>query len=289
MAKTRAHASWNGLSPQQRQTLEEWLFEDGLSYNEALKRAKRELGYKGERSSLRRFYEERNRERMLLGFAEAGKTLATVEGTPVSLEALRETGMKVAAQIFFKLVTERPEQMKDWLPLARLLANGEKNQAWRRVKDEENEIRREALDLARTKFHYDTVEQALEALPQLQEMELARLDPNLAELEYNRRLNKLRQRLFGEAMPELLPETPEEKAHPELVERKMHEAQQRQRERWARKNEAWRQELAERQRQEQQRMKVEKPGEPSPTELAEKYEKLRRLTHGETSDGAVNE
>jgi hypothetical protein len=257
MAKTKSQAAWNGLSVKQRRTLEEWLFEEGLSYNEALARAKKELGFKGQRSSVRRFYEERNRERTLLGFAAAGKMLTAVAGAPVSQEDLRDAGMKVAAQVFFKLVTERPEQAKDWLPLAKLLAQGERSAAWREVKDAENEIRRAALDFARTKHQYDMIGQALKAMPELEEMAEAQRDPEVTKYERNRRMNDLRKQMFGESIPELLPETPEEEADPELVERKMEEAKQRQNEEWARQQVEIQKENAELRRRE---LEAKRPG-----------------------------
>jgi len=64
MTKVKLNASWNGLSPKQRRTLESWLFDEKLGYQEALERARKELGFKGAMSSLRRFYSRPSQERL---------------------------------------------------------------------------------------------------------------------------------------------------------------------------------------------------------------------------------
>ena len=44
MRKMREDSTWNGLTGEQRQKLETWLFEKNLGYAEALKRAHKEFG-----------------------------------------------------------------------------------------------------------------------------------------------------------------------------------------------------------------------------------------------------
>ena len=53
--------------------------------------------------------------------------MESVDKAPVDAESLRDSGMKVAAQVFFRLVRGRPEELKVRLPLAVLLAQCEKN------------------------------------------------------------------------------------------------------------------------------------------------------------------
>ena len=64
MAKLKSHAKWNGLSKKQRETLEEWLFEEKMGFAKAWERAKKELGFTGSVSSLRRYYGRTQEERM---------------------------------------------------------------------------------------------------------------------------------------------------------------------------------------------------------------------------------
>ncbi len=59
----REDSTWNGLSGEQRQKLENWLFERNLGYAEALKRAHKEFGVEATIPSVGRFYRRRARER----------------------------------------------------------------------------------------------------------------------------------------------------------------------------------------------------------------------------------
>ncbi len=220
MKKVRGNAAWNGLSGTQRATLEHWLFEERLSYNVALERAKAELGFTGSKSSLRRFYERARSERLLSGLTDTGNLARTVEESDVSVERLRNAGLKLAAEMFLRSVASAPENAKEWVPLAKLLLQAERNESWRRIKDTENGIRERALELARARFQYATIDRAMKALPQLNELKQARQDPEVSELEENKMVNDIRRHLFGAVLPELLPETPEELAHPEVLRAK---------------------------------------------------------------------
>jgi hypothetical protein len=217
MKKVRANAAWNGLSREKRATLEQWLFEERLSYNAALERASTELGFTGSRTSLRRFYERAKSERLLSGLTETGEVARTVEKSDVSVDRLRNAGLKLAAEMFLRQVAGSPENTKEWAPLAKLLLQAEKNDSWRKIKEEENGIRQRTLDFARVKYQYNTMAHALKALPQLKEIERANMDPEVREFEDNKHINNLRRGMFGDAIPDLLPETPEERDHPEIL------------------------------------------------------------------------
>src|ERR1700722_16631209 len=65
MRKTQSNAAWNGLSAEQRATLERWLFEENLGYELAYERAKTELGFAGSIASMKRFYQRMGEVRML--------------------------------------------------------------------------------------------------------------------------------------------------------------------------------------------------------------------------------
>jgi hypothetical protein len=245
MKKVRGNAAWNGLSREKRATLEQWLFEEGMSYNTALERAKSELGFRGSRTSLRRFYERTRSERLLSGLTDTGNVARTVEKSDVSVERLRNAGLKLAAEMFLRQVATSPQNTKEWAPLAKLLLQAEKNESWRRIKEEENGIRQRALDFARVKYQYNTMAHALKALPELRQMEEANKDPEVRELEENKRINDLRRMLFGNVLPDLLPETEEEKAHPEILKAREKEGYERQMAKFARKREEREREWAE--------------------------------------------
>lgn len=245
MTKARSDAKWHGLSTKQRGTLEQWIHEDGLSYGEALERAKKEMGFTGSRSGLQRFFERTRDERLLRGLTEAGKLAASVEGAVVSVDELRNAGLKLAAQILLKQVAESPQTLKEWLPLAKLLVQAERNTTWERVKDEENELRVAALNFARARYQYDTIAEAMKALPELKEWEESLMDAGLTKFESNKRMNDTRRRMFGDVIPELLPENEFEEAHPEVIEQRFKEACQRQQEQIAREYQERQREIAE--------------------------------------------
>ncbi|HXD01223.1 MAG TPA: hypothetical protein VN048_17935 [Verrucomicrobiae bacterium] len=236
MAKVKSHAKWNGLSKKQRETLAEWLFEEKMGYTKAWERAKKELGFTGSLSSLRRYYSRTEGERMMAGFEESARMMASVNNAPADAESLRNSGMKVAAQVFFRLVRERPDELKAWLPLARLLAQCEKNDSWRAVKDEENEIRKAALQFARVRFQYDAIDAGMKSLPKLIALKQARDRAEMTIYDDNKMINDLRRRLFGDGLHDMLPENEEEEANPEIIKRRCEEGQRRRQEQFAREH-----------------------------------------------------
>src|SRR5271165_618503 len=214
MNKTKSNAKWNQLTTDQQATLEDWLFEDDLSYDDALARAHQELGFTGSRASLCRFYKHKQEERRMQGFVDAAAKAQAVEGADVSVETLRGAGIKVAAQVFFDRVLHAPDDTDRWLPLAKMLTQEKKNEAWERCKEREHELRLDTLAFAREKFEYNLVERALRSLPELQELAQARKDPQTRKFEENKRINNLRKRMFGNDIPELLPESESEETIP---------------------------------------------------------------------------
>ncbi len=208
MKKVGPNAKWNELSGKQRDMLEEWLFEDRLGYEAALERARKELGFKGSASSLKRFYARTAEERMLRSFVQSQEQVDKIKGTPGSAEELRAAGMKVVAQLFLRQVVQAPEQVKEWSRLAKLLLQSESNEIRFRLKREENELRHKAMEFAREKFHYDLMEQGKKVLPQL----LKAWEAGLTQYERNARRNNLRRHMWPEVknMPDLLPENEEE-------------------------------------------------------------------------------
>jgi len=263
MKKVRGNASWNGLSREKRATLMQWLFEERLSFNMALERAKTELGFTGSRTSLRRFYHRTRDERLLSGLTETGEVARTVEKSDVSVERLRNAGLKLAAEMFLRQVATSPENTKEWAPLAKLLLQAEKNDSWRRIKEEENGIRQRTLDFARVKYHYNVMAHAQQMLPELKELERANQDPTVTLLESNKAINDVRRGMFGEVLPDLLPETEEELAHPEIIVARFEEGKRQRSAQHAREYQERQREQQEQQRlREMEQIKVKLAAEP---------------------------
>ena len=182
-SKTRSDAAWSGLSPEQRETLEGWLFDDQLGYEEALERARSELGYAGSRTSLQRFYHR-------TATARALHDVTTDADGEDAEEALR-TGMRAIGKMFVRQVAENPEGIKDWAVLARLLLHNEENGLRREFDDQRGDTWRGWLALAREKFEFDAAEAVLKQMQN---------GVNLDAEEFERekaRVLAIRKRLYG--------------------------------------------------------------------------------------------
>src|SRR5579863_9458906 len=101
MQKVKANASWNELSVEQRATLDKWLFEERMSYAEAWPRAQKELGFKGSRTSLHRYFARREKERVLAEFKSLRDEVAAIRSAPEDATTLRAAAMKVLGQFLF--------------------------------------------------------------------------------------------------------------------------------------------------------------------------------------------
>lgn len=202
MKKTRSNARWAGLTAAQRKTLEMWLFEDQINYEEALRRAREELKFEGSVSSLKRFYLRRYHERLLESMAEEQGDAEEIEDGASSTALFRTAGMKLAARAFFHQVRETPENVKEWSPLAKLMLWSEDLELRRTLKAEENQLRRDRLAFARDRFQFNIVEKALKMLPELQELAEARKNPKTETYEENKKWNAIKLNMFGDALPE---------------------------------------------------------------------------------------
>lgn len=222
MKKVRSDARWNGLPREQQKTLEGWLFEDKLNYEEAWRRAQAELGFKGSVSSLKRFYARRRQERLLESLAEAQEEAQGMVDAPASAGLFRNAAMKMVGLLFLQQVRDAPQGAREWAGLAKLMLWHEDIELRRQLKTEENAIRRENLAFAKERFHFNVVRQAEKALPQLQELAEARKDPKLKEYEEAKKMNAIILRIFGSKVPksDLQPENAEEEAAREEEERR---------------------------------------------------------------------
>jgi hypothetical protein len=211
MKKSAKNAKWNGLTPAQRDQLEGWLFDERLSYPEALKLAQKEFGFTGSVPSLRRFYHRTAEARLLTDAvkeaAEARPALSEGEARAVSMKAL--------GNLLVRQITENPDDIKEWWLLAKLLLQSQENELRERLHREENDIRREYLDLARARFHWNAVEDAEKALPEIHELAQKRKDPKVRSHERAMAMNAVRRKLFGSVSD---PEPESEEHAAELAE-----------------------------------------------------------------------
>jgi hypothetical protein len=156
MRKMREDSTWNGLTGEQRQKLESWLFERNLGYAETLERAHKEFGVQASAASLGRFYQRRARERQPAELLEAQIAAAQLVDSPVKVESLRRAAMKLIGSLALKLALEKPGQLEPLVRLAKLL-----------LASEGNGVRQGRLKLAEQYFHFEATVASRKDLPQL--------------------------------------------------------------------------------------------------------------------------
>jgi hypothetical protein len=185
VSKLRSDSTWAALSPEQRETLEEWLFEENIGYKEALERAQKEFGATGSIMSLARFYQRLATERMEREMAEVVETCERVQATKARVPQLKEAMMKLAGLRLVQLAVNSPEKVRKLESLTRLL-----------VRNEALEIKRGWLEIGRGKFEYDI---ATEVLMRKMELDLIDADETLSD---EQKLHKIREEIFGPNLPE---------------------------------------------------------------------------------------
>jgi hypothetical protein len=189
--KLRSDSTWSRLSAVQRNTLDDWLFEERLTYPKILERVQKEFGITGSRPSLCRYCDLRQQERALEDLAGADRTSKVLNGVKVNVTALRESSLKLIGKRLLMCALEGAA-IGDLTGLARVLLDAQSR-----------EIQQERLELAREKFHFDAAEAALAEIPRMQEV--------TAE-EYQKekeRVNGMLKRLFGALVPGKVPPTVE--------------------------------------------------------------------------------
>ena len=121
LRKVRSDAKWKGLSKEQCERLEEWLFEDNISYKTVAKRLKGEFGLEASKASVGRFYRHRAKVRQGMELLEAQVASDNLGVMPARTEDLRETTVKLLAM-------EKPEEQDELLQVMRLLLASEENE-----------------------------------------------------------------------------------------------------------------------------------------------------------------
>ena len=207
--KPRSDAKWNQLTAEQRQTIEQWLFEDNLSLGQVTEKIGVEFKLHVSRSCIQRFHGRLNDERLARAFRDAAAAAAVVKGALPDTAELQELSVKVASQQLFTAMTKQPNEPKSWLPLANWVTKMARLAFHERSREDQNTWRLHELRFRRERYEYDMIARAQEALPELKQWEEARQDPLVHTLEYNKKTNILRFRMFG-MLVDPLPETPEE-------------------------------------------------------------------------------
>jgi len=184
MSKLRSDSTWNQLTPEQRETLETWLFDENLGYAETVERVRREFGLQATIASVGHFRRHRAAERQAEDLADAQAAAHGLNDLPGNVTGLREALVKLAAKTAFNLATDQPDDLRPALPLIKLL-----------LASEAIEIRHSRLKLAQTRFEHHAATAALQELPNLRAY-LKALE-NDTSLTWDEKTDRLRAFLYG--------------------------------------------------------------------------------------------
>ncbi len=110
MKKTRADSIWAGISAEQQAVLEGWLFDENLTYREAVERAEKELGVKGSIQSMARFYKKAQTERALRRLNAA--KIGSGEITGQNSDKVEGATLKLLGVSAYELALAGPEKLK---------------------------------------------------------------------------------------------------------------------------------------------------------------------------------
>ena len=179
MSKLRCDAIWNELTPEQREKIEEWLFDKNLGYKKTHQRAREELGLDCSLSTIRRFYVYARQLRAVEETAEAEGVADELRAVGGRLENLRSSAMKLIVVRLLGKAMDRGD-VREVAALGQLM-----------IRDEEREIQRERVTLARDRFEFKAVKAALKAVPLLDQIN------QTCEEEEVARAQAVRLALFG--------------------------------------------------------------------------------------------
>jgi hypothetical protein len=184
MRKMRDDSTWNQLTPEQRETLESWLFDENLGYAKTLERVQKEFGVEATMASVGRFYRRRARERQVEELLEAQTAASELNDLPVSVASMREAAVKLVGKAVLKLASEKPEELEHLVSFTKLL-----------LESEDNDLRRSRLKLAQQYFHFEATAASLKELPQLR----AYLDVvgGDTSLNHEEKIKRVQAILFG--------------------------------------------------------------------------------------------
>jgi hypothetical protein len=139
MKKLRSDSKWHQLPQARREEVLNWLFDEGLSYVQTLKRARKKFGVKASISSIKRFYyhvcEERRAGELALAvatpdeFKKAASKILGMAAFNVGMDCRDNDGFKKLVPLVKLMQKERRQELDAQrlaLELARLTAGMKK-------------------------------------------------------------------------------------------------------------------------------------------------------------------
>ncbi len=190
--KLRSDSTWAGLTPEQRETLEGWLFEESLGYMEVLERVQREFGVTASKPSLSRYYQRLAAERAQRELLDVKTAVAEMREIGVDQGELSAAVMALLTKRLLKLLLESPDRVKEMACLGTVL-----------VGNEAQEIKRGWLNMGREKFELEVARERAE-----EEAERKMMADVNAEEDYaaeDAEVLEIRRHLFGTNLPTVEP------------------------------------------------------------------------------------
>ena len=136
--RVRRNSRWNGLTRAQCELVEDWLFEENLTYAQTAERVKKEFGMEVSLWSVGRFYRYRAGIRQTIELFETQAAVNRLNRAPVKTEEMRAVAVKLLAKKAVRLATEKPEDTEGLMAVTKVLLQSETNDIrLRRVKMEE--------------------------------------------------------------------------------------------------------------------------------------------------------
>jgi hypothetical protein len=155
MSKLRADSKWNGLTGDQLDTLEAWLFDEHVSYREALERIEKEFGVKASLPSLARYYQRLASQRLEAELAGLTKTTDDYEENHGRLQKLGPAAMMLVANRLWQLAANHPGNVRDLASLARVL-----------LENDAIEVKRRWVELEEIRYDHETRMEEIKDLAQ---------------------------------------------------------------------------------------------------------------------------
>ncbi len=212
MSKMRSDCVFSKLTPEQADLLEGWLFEENLSYKDALERAQKEFGIGGSLTGLRRFYGRLAKERNKENLADAMSACVAAASLGDD-EVLRAGLLSMANVCAVQLLMEPPKDIRQFTALLRAWTSAQA-QEMRRIKFEQGEGRQwrsRVIEEARKRKQEEENRQSMEANEEPGEENEAR--PKARDTDEKETAMKVKSAAFREPeLPTNLP-TP----HPGLM------------------------------------------------------------------------
>ena len=187
LKKLRSDSTFNQLTPAQRQTLEHWLLDLNLGYQEVLERLQREWGLSASRSSIGRFARRQLEVRAGATLREAQATALRLQAAGADLKTLRDSSLKLVAARLQQKAMDQNSGAKELCALSRVLLSAQE----RELQTERAALARERAALQREKFEFRAAAAAWKLAPLLDEF---RRQEFVREEE---RMALIRQRIFG--------------------------------------------------------------------------------------------